>query len=170
MREFVAKRSPKRNAKGQELKSNATDNDSAKMATSKGVIQGYSAQATADAGYHSEENLQALQARGIPAMIADNAMRKRDERYSDQAKHKAKRSPLYNKAGPSEKPKLFRPIDFKHDPKTNTCVCPAGEVLYSNGSHCTVGGRPHPNSPVQRRAACPVRYAISAYESPMSRR
>ena len=40
-REFVA-RAPKRlNRKGTELKSNVTDLDSAKMATSKGVIQGY---------------------------------------------------------------------------------------------------------------------------------
>jgi hypothetical protein len=36
---------PKRNAKGVELKSNATNNDSAKMATSKAVIQGFAAQA-----------------------------------------------------------------------------------------------------------------------------
>ncbi|RYF68044.1 MAG: transposase, partial [Comamonadaceae bacterium] len=40
MRDFVAREQPRRNAKGQELKSNVTDNDSAKMATSKGVIQG----------------------------------------------------------------------------------------------------------------------------------
>lgn len=48
MREFVARTQPRRNAKGIELKSNATDNDSAKMATSKGVIQGYAAQAAVD--------------------------------------------------------------------------------------------------------------------------
>lgn len=42
-REFLAT-SPKRlNRKGQELKSNVTDPQSAKMATSKGVIQGYAA-------------------------------------------------------------------------------------------------------------------------------
>ncbi|MCV2423921.1 IS1182 family transposase, partial [Paucibacter sp. DJ4R-1] len=35
-------------AKGQELKSNITDPDSAKMATNKGVIQGYAAQAAVD--------------------------------------------------------------------------------------------------------------------------
>ena len=40
MRAFVKANPPKTNAQGQELKSNATDNDSAKMATSKGVIQG----------------------------------------------------------------------------------------------------------------------------------
>jgi hypothetical protein len=50
-REFVATTAPKRNAKGVELKSNATDIDSAKMATSKSVIQGYSAQAAVDSKY-----------------------------------------------------------------------------------------------------------------------
>ena len=111
----------RKGAKGKIIKSNRTDNDSAKMATSKGVIQGYTgvaavdarhqiiveAQAhgtgseqalllpmvqaaaahgspdtliTADAGYHSEANLKALAAQGRPALIADNQMRKRDER------------------------------------------------------------------------------------------
>ena len=47
-RDFIA-RAPKRlNPKGQELKTNVTDPDSAKMATSKGVIQGYAAQAAVD--------------------------------------------------------------------------------------------------------------------------
>ena len=45
IRSLLQKTAPKRNAKGQELKSNVTDPDSAKMATSKGVIQGYAAQA-----------------------------------------------------------------------------------------------------------------------------
>ena len=50
-REFIA-RAPKRlNAKGAELKTNITDPDSAKMATSKGVIQGYAAQAAVDSAH-----------------------------------------------------------------------------------------------------------------------
>ena len=50
-RDFIA-RAPKRlNAKGTELKSNVTDPDSAKMATSKGVIQGYAAQAAVDSAH-----------------------------------------------------------------------------------------------------------------------
>ena len=49
MRDFVARSRPRRNRKGVELKSNVTDNDSAKMATGKGVIQGYAAQAAVDA-------------------------------------------------------------------------------------------------------------------------
>lgn len=50
-RDFVARSAPRRNRKGQELKANVTDNDSAKMATSKGVIQGYAAQAAADSAH-----------------------------------------------------------------------------------------------------------------------
>ena len=108
------------------------------MATSKGVIQGYAAQAavdsahqvivaadiigsgseqamlmpmieqatpvreehtliTADAGYFSDDNVKALHERNIPALIADNGMRKRDERFADQDKHKAKGDALYDK-------------------------------------------------------------------------
>lgn len=120
-REFVADTGKRLNRKGQELKSNVTDNDSAKMATNKGVIQGYAAQAamdsthqviiaadvigsgseqamlipmieqalpyrtsetlvTADAGYHSDINVGHLKDNNIPALIADNQMRQRDER------------------------------------------------------------------------------------------
>ena len=97
------------------------------MATSKGVIQGYAAQAavdsahqvivaadvigsgseqqallpmveatdlirepdtliTADAGYHNEENLKKLDSQRVEALIADNGMRQRDERFKDQGK------------------------------------------------------------------------------------
>ncbi|MCA3237464.1 MAG: transposase [Curvibacter sp.] len=47
-RDFVARTPRRRNRKGQELESDVTGPDSAKMATSKGVIQGYAAQAAVD--------------------------------------------------------------------------------------------------------------------------
>jgi transposase len=47
-RDFIAATPKRLNRKGQELKTNVTDCDSAKMATSKGVIQGYAAQAAVD--------------------------------------------------------------------------------------------------------------------------
>ena len=181
-------------------KSNLTDNESAKMATSKGVIQGYcgvavvdakhqivmEAQAhgtgseqellvpvvsamvplmakgeadpkdnngmnasrpnkastliTADAGYHSEANLAALAAMNINALIADNHMRQRDERFADQGKHKAQPDPLHDK-GATQKDGLFRPIDFTYDAATGTCVCPAGKQLHSCGTQRTANGR-----------------------------
>jgi transposase len=176
-REFIAT-SPKRvGRKGMELKTNLTDPDSAKMATSKGVIQGYAAQAavdsahqvivaaditgsgseqamllpmveqatlrqahtliTADAGYFSDDNIAALHAKNIPALIADNAMRQRDERI-DNAHHKAKCKAqgqvLYDKRGAAARPiKLLRPEHFRFH-ENSTATCPAGKTLTSNGA------------------------------------
>jgi transposase len=165
-RDFLARSAPRRNAKGQELKSNVTDNDSAKMATSKGVIQGYAAQAavdeahqvivaeqaaplaaphtlhTADAGYHSDANMSELRRRGIAALIADGQMRKRDERLAGQAHHRVKPDPLHDKRGAQEQRiRLFRPSDFHFDTQSKTCICPAGEHLYSSGNACNINGR-----------------------------
>ena len=47
-REFLAQTPKRTNGQGKELKTNVTDPDSAKMATSKGVIKGYAAQAAVD--------------------------------------------------------------------------------------------------------------------------
>jgi len=49
IRRFLATHEERRSDKGAIRKSNVTDNDSAKMATSKGVIQGYTAVAVVDA-------------------------------------------------------------------------------------------------------------------------
>ena len=116
--------------------SNRNDADSAKMATGKGVVQGYTAVAaidarhqiiveaqahgtgseqellnpvvtamqdvlvatsllTADAGYHSEANLAHLAAQSVDALIADNDMRRRDERFATQAHHQGRPDPLH---------------------------------------------------------------------------
>lgn len=172
----------RKGAKGSIRKSNRTDNESAKMATSKGVIQGYTgvaavdsrhqiimeAQAhgtgseqdlllpvvratagyptnqtliTADAGYHSEANMTALAEQEIPALIADNQMRKRDERFKDQNKYKALPDPLYDKAHPKKGAKHYRPKDFDYDPDAGTCICPAGKSLYQNGANCIHNGQ-----------------------------
>ncbi len=160
--------------------SNRTDNDSAKMATDKGVIQGYcgvaavdgkrqiivEAQAhgtgseqallmpvidataplrtdetliTADAGYHSKDNVAELAARNIPALIADNGMRGRDERFKNRLRYKAKPDPLHNKQG-KKTARHYRPQDFTYDESTATCHCPAGKPLYQNGSNCIHNG------------------------------
>jgi transposase len=181
IRQFLATHAERRSAKGAIRKSNVTDNDSAKMATQKGVIQGYTAVAavdesaqiivaahalgsgseqavllpmvdqtralrtdetiiTADAGYHSEENLRGLCERAVPALIADGLMRKRDPRFAGQARHKVKPDPLYDKTA---KPSIvrFQPKDFTFDAIAGTCICPAGKNLYSAGSACSINGR-----------------------------
>jgi transposase len=185
IRAFLATSTERRSEKGAIRKSNVTDNDSAKMATSKGVIQGYTAVAavdgeaqiivaaqahgsgseqsvllpmvkktetlrtaqtiiTADAGYHSEANLQALHDARVPALVADGLMRRRDERFADQVRYKGLPDPLYDKTASGKTSLIkFQPSDFSFDPASNTCICPAGKKLYSSGSACTVNGRRH---------------------------
>jgi hypothetical protein len=185
IRAFLATHAERRSEKGAIRKSNVTDNDSAKMATSKGVIQGYTAVAavdsqaqvivaaqahgsgseqsvllpmvektdalrtdqtiiTADAGYHSEANLQRLHDTGVPALIADALMRRRDERFAEQGRYKALPDPLYDKTTPNQPLSAkFLPGDFVYDPAAGTCICPAGKKLYSTGSNCSTHGRKH---------------------------
>jgi hypothetical protein len=151
------------------------------MATSKGVIQGYTgvaavdeanqiiveAQAhgtgseqelllplvdaldqlrapdtalTTDAGYHSEAGLKSLAEKAIEAYVCDNAYRRRDERFADQAQHKTQPDPLYDKSTKTERIRLFGPADFHLAEDHAHCTCPAGKRLYSNGSSCTFNG------------------------------
>jgi len=168
-------------SKGSIRKSNRTDNESAKMATDKGVIQGYTAVAavdahcqiiveaqahgtgseqalllpvveafadvrddgsviTADAGYHSEANLERLAGQNIAALIADGGMRKRDERFADQGKYQDQPDPLYDKTATGKTAKRYGPDDFDFDADNMTCICPAGKRLYGSGSNCTIKG------------------------------
>jgi transposase len=185
LRQWLAEHPEERKgSRGTTRKSNRTDNESAKMATSKGVIQGYTGVAavdakhqiivdahahgsgseqdalmptvhavasqmkdttliTADAGYHSEANLKALAELNVAALIPDNGMRQRDERFKGQGKYKQQPDPLYDKAHPKKASTLYQPQDFDYDPVKGTCVCPAGKRLYSNGNHCTTNGRSH---------------------------
>lgn len=95
---------------------------------------------TADAGYHSEANLAALAERGVDALIADNQMRRRDERFADQAKHTSKPDALYDK---SHKPKthgVFGAGDFVVAADQSHATCPAGQNLHRNGGDCKIGG------------------------------
>jgi transposase/predicted RNA-binding Zn-ribbon protein involved in translation (DUF1610 family) len=48
---FLKENEPKHNHRGEEIKSNVTDNDSAKMVTAHGTIQGYNSQALVDDKY-----------------------------------------------------------------------------------------------------------------------
>jgi hypothetical protein len=182
LREWLATHpDDRRGPKGAIRKSNRTDNESAKMATGKGVIQGYTgvaavdgahqiiveAQAhgtgsehelllpvvtamqtlltpesviTADAGYHSEANLRQLATLPGEALIADNDMRRRDERFATQPVHKAAPDPLHDKsapaaADPADPPGVFTASAFTYDAETRTCVCPAGNTLNRFGQH-----------------------------------
>ena len=164
----------RRGPKGTLRTSNRTDNESAKMATSKGVRQGYTgvaavesahqiiveAQAhgtgaeqallvpivqatqahrsahpriTADAGSQSHANLQALESMQVPALIADNDLRRRDARFATQARHLVLPNPLQNKTPKPASTACITPRDFGYDPIARPCVCPVGTSLYRRG-------------------------------------
>jgi hypothetical protein len=56
---------------------------------------------TADAGYHIEANLQQLAALRVPTLIADNDMRRRDERFATQGQYAVVPEPPYDRSKPT---------------------------------------------------------------------
>ena len=196
----------RRGAKGAIRQSNRTDNERAKMATSKGVIQGYTGVATVDAahqiivdaqahgtgaeaellmpvvraikpqvrahtvltadvGYQSEANLQQLAQQHIVALIANQQMRRRDERFATRARHQTAPHPLHNKTRAARAQRGFTPEQLAYDPVERTCVCPAGESLYRKGQSRIVHGymteqfrgTHRDGAPCALRAQCRVR-------------
>lgn len=188
VKQWLKENEDKPGAGGRVKKSNITDNESAKMKTGKGVIQGYDgvtvtdarhqvvvhAQAygeaqehgllipmlegvrehlrrlgaqdvleqvavTADSGFHSEANVKYLFDTGVDGYLADTLFRKRDPRFATASRHVPSRAsaPWARPAGLG----LFRPRDFIYDEASKTCICPAGEFLYQNGSHCHIRRR-----------------------------
>ncbi len=126
---------------------------------------------TADAGYHSDANVQQLHDNGTPALIADNQMRKRDERLAGQDKHKAKPDPLYDKQAAEQKRegKLFRPKDFSFN-DDNTATCPAGKVLSSRGSiYISASGQPY-QTYIAQATALRVKIPVVSIDSEWGRR
>jgi hypothetical protein len=95
---------------------------------------------TADAGYHSEDNLRGLADRGVEALIADIGMRQRDARFADQAKHRDKPDPLHDKSARRRRGSLFGADDFRIADDQSHAICPAGKRLYRNGKDCTIRG------------------------------
>jgi hypothetical protein len=78
---------------------------------------------TADAGDHSEANLKELEDLKVDALIADGAMRRRDDRFATQDRHREKPDPLHDKSkAPTRALPLDQPSDFVYDAEARTCV------------------------------------------------
>ena len=89
---------------------------------------------TADAGSHSEANVEQLGALRVPALIADSDARRRDERFATQARHVVLPNPLHDTSKPATASSPhFTPDDFVYDADARTCTCPAGKSLYRRG-------------------------------------
>ena len=176
---------------GKPKKSNITDNDSAKMKTSKGVIQGFDGVAavdskhqiiveahaygeaqehdllqpmieqvkenfqsiksskrfnifiktkvTTDSGFYSKANLEYLNDQNIDAYLPDLGFRKRDPRFADAERYRERYKKDRQQYQPRQAQHYTSP-DFYYDETTHTCICPAGQKLYSNGRSNNLGG------------------------------
>ena len=190
IRTWLNENDDKRGPSGSVKQSNLTDNGSAKMPSSHGVIQGHNGQAmvdakhqvvvaaaafgegqdhgllapmieetrqtfesigeemdvfeettlVADAGYHSEKNMEKVIEEQIDAYVADGRFRKRDPDFADAERYKR---PIDRKKTPHRKARYFQPNDFVLDKKTGKLICPAGNRLYVAGSNykSTTGAR-----------------------------
>jgi len=182
LRSWLKENQEKIGKSGKSRKSNLTDNESAKMKSSYGVIQGYDgvavvdakhqvvvhaeafgqpqehellkpmiegtrenfkaigvqedifeqAQLTADAGFHTEQNMKMLFEEKIDGYVADILFRKRDPRFKTADRHKPKKK--------EKSREYFSPKDFIYDQATQTCICPAGNKLYRNGRNIKIRG------------------------------
>lgn len=181
LKEWLTGSEEKLGRSGKPRKSNLTDNESAKMKTSHGVIQGYDGVAavdskhqvivhaeafgvpqehellepmvqgtrenfqaigvnedifeetklTADAGFHTEENMRMLFDEQIDGYVADNRFRKRDPRFQTAARHKPNQEKIAER---------FTPKDFIYDRDNLICICPAGKRLYLKQRHVEIRG------------------------------
>src|SRR5215468_9150659 len=187
LRSWLKENQEKIGKSGKPRKSNLTDNESAKMKSSHGVIQGYDgvaavdskhqvvvhaeafgqpqehellkpmiegvrenfqaigvqgdifeqAKLTADAGFHTEQNMKMLFDQQIDGYVADILFRKRDPRFATAERHRARA-----KAERQQERGLgcYRPSDFIYDAASQTCICPAGNKLYRNGRNIEIRG------------------------------
>lgn len=81
---------------------------------------------SADAGYHSEANVQLLYERNIDGYVADGGMRGRDARFDDAERHV---DPREVRAKQRKRERRFQRDDFVYDPVRGTCHCPEGHRL-----------------------------------------
>jgi hypothetical protein len=95
---------------------------------------------TADADYHSEANPVQLETMQIPARIAANELRRRDERFATQERYTVPPDSLYDKSDASPPPPVFAPSDFMYNVDARTCVCPARTPLYGRGRSIVTNG------------------------------
>ncbi len=188
IRQWLKENEDKPGKSGKPRKSNITDNESAKMKTSKGVIQGYDGVAcvdakhqivvhseafgeaqehdllqpmiketaqhfealghkfifkttklTADSGFYNTANVTHLYEHGIDGYLPDSGFRKRDPRFADVERYRA-RDKKDKRQYFGRKPQHYTSPDFHYDEATHTCICPAGKKLYSNGRSNNLGG------------------------------
>jgi hypothetical protein len=129
--EFLATHKEKTGSKGREVKSNITDPDSAKSPV---LLPTITTVFTADSGFNSEENLAFMSTTGFDSYIADSQFRKRNPLFKDgESYHTEKEKRRLERS--KGKPRKFTAQDFHYDKDTQTCRCPAGNIMWCSGNN-----------------------------------
>ena len=87
---------------------------------------------TADSGFYNTANVTHLYENGIDGYLPDIGFRKRDPRFADTERYRA-RYKKDRRAHYGTKTQQYTAKDFVYDEASHTCICPAGKKLYSNG-------------------------------------
>lgn len=88
---------------------------------------------TADSGFNSEENLAFMSTTGFDTYIADNQFRKRNPLFKDSETYHTEKEKRRLKRSKG-KPRRFTALDFNYDKDTQTCHCPAGNIMWRSGT------------------------------------
>lgn len=96
---------------------------------------------TADAGLHSEANLQYLQDNKIDGYVADTNFRKRDPRFAGAERHRVRHreDKRIEDRKKGKSPGRYTNEDFRMAEDASNCQCPAGKTLYRNGERTHTG-------------------------------
>jgi transposase len=103
------------------------------------ILQGV--RVTADAGLHSEANLQYLHENQIDGYVADTNFRQRDPRFASAERHRIrhKEDKRIEDRKQGKHPGCFTNADFRMAADAGSCRCPAGKTLYRNGERTHTG-------------------------------
>ena len=89
---------------------------------------------TADSGFNSEENLAFMSTTGFDSYIADSQFRKRNPLFKDSETYHTEKEKRRLKRSKG-KPRKFTAQDFHYDKDTQTCRCPAGNIMWCSGNN-----------------------------------
>lgn len=89
---------------------------------------------TADSGFNSEDNLAFLATSGFDTYIADTQFRKRNPLFKDSETYHTEKEKRRLKRSDG-KPRRFTAEDFHYDKATQTCHCPAGNIMWRSGTN-----------------------------------
>jgi transposase len=129
IRKWLAENEDRRGKTGKAIQSNITDNESAKMPASHGVIQGYNGVAAVDSRHQ--------------VIVHAEAFGSGQEHDLLEPMLEGTKGNLQSIDGIKEEGKedgFFKPSDFVYDKGRGTCICPNAKAMHKQGERVIIRG------------------------------